>query len=410
MKQTEAMYARHRVSRAAIDLLKRFEGYRRTAAQLPDGRWTIGYGHTLTAREGAEVSESDAEALLLYDLISVAHAVNENLYAPVCQNQFDALCSFAFNIGLDNFRRSQVLKRLNAGAMVQAACAMELWRKADFEGERIVVDALVRRRAAEKALFLTPADDAWVPAPSPLLRPMIDLDAQDLVPQRRPVELETVLDGDQIVVRRDAPEADETPDLTPVEDNPLPAVTAAAEAVAGRLETLFADPGEEPAFMLEPLEDPAEPDVEAEPEAELEPQPSATEAEPILQVELPAADDAAADGDLDIPKTPFARVTPSAPAPVVNIEMAPFEFIPARARPAPRRRELSLIWDLLLVLLGFAFFGFAAFWAVYARTAPGVGFVTPLMVAWPAGLAGVGFEVVAVYRLLQRLGRAAERD
>ena len=141
------MLSRHRVSRAAIELIKRFEGYRRHAAQLPDGRWTIGYGHTLTAREGAEVSESDAEALLVYDLISVQHAVNENVYAPLSQNEFDALSSFAFNIGLDNFRRSQVLKRLNAGAAVQAACAMELWRKADFEGERIVVDTLVRRRA-----------------------------------------------------------------------------------------------------------------------------------------------------------------------------------------------------------------------------------------------------------------------
>lgn len=419
MKHAEAMYARHRVSRAAIDLLKRFEGYRRTAAQLPDGRWTIGYGHTLTAREGAEVSESDAEALLLYDLISVAHAVNEHLYAPVCQNQFDALCSFAFNVGVDNFRHSQVLKQLNAGAMVQAACAMELWRKADFEGERIVVDALVRRRAAEKALFLTPPDNAWVPAPSPILRPMIDLDASDLVPQRRPVELETLLDGDQIVVRRDIESIpDDAPILTPIEDNPLPAVTAAAEAVAGRLETLFADPSEDADVPLAPDAEPVESEPEAGDEAVSEPavrtptaEPEAeVEAEPAPQLQAPPEDDGATDVDLEIPKTPFARVAHGTPGPTVNIEMAPFEFIPARPRPAPRRREPSLVWDLLLVLLGLAFFGFGAFWAFYARTTPGVGFVTPLMVAWPAGLAGVGFEAVAVYRLLQRLGRAAERD
>ena len=49
------MKPRHQVSRAAVDLIKRFEGYRQKAAQLPDGRWTVGYGHTLTAREGAQV-------------------------------------------------------------------------------------------------------------------------------------------------------------------------------------------------------------------------------------------------------------------------------------------------------------------------------------------------------------------
>ncbi|HYG25787.1 MAG TPA: lysozyme, partial [Caulobacteraceae bacterium] len=68
------MKPRHQVSPAAIELIKRFEGYRRKAARLPEGRWTLGYGHTLTAREGAEVSQEDAEALLLYDLIEISHA------------------------------------------------------------------------------------------------------------------------------------------------------------------------------------------------------------------------------------------------------------------------------------------------------------------------------------------------
>src|SRR5476649_2128401 len=111
------MQPRHRVSRTAIELIKRFEGYRRKAAELPDGRWTIGHGHTLTARQGAEVSEGDAEALLIYDLIAVTHGIDEAVYSPLAQNQFDALCGFVFNIGLDNFRRSDVLRRLNEGAL-----------------------------------------------------------------------------------------------------------------------------------------------------------------------------------------------------------------------------------------------------------------------------------------------------
>ena len=381
------MYARHRVSRAAIDLLKRFEGFRQTAAQLPDGRWTIGHGHTLTAREGAQVSASDAEALLLYDLITVAHVVNENTFAPLNQNQFDALCSFAFNIGVDNFRRGQMLKRLNAGETVQAACAMELWRKADFEGERIVIDALVRRRAAEKALFLTPADDAWTPAPSPLLRPVLDLDGLDLVPLQRPVEVTTRLEGDQIIAQRDGVREPVAPS-----DAPAPATSAAAEAVTGRLSAIFADPGEEPDWSL------AAPVVEDEVQ------------EPDLILEHPVPGPDVPDADLDIPKTPFPDQRLSGSMPHVSIEMAPFEFIPARVRPAPRRKQSSVVWDLLLALLGLAFFGFAVFWGLNTVSSAMGGLVTPLRVAWLAGVAGVGFLSVAVFRLLQRLGNASERD
>ena len=443
------MLSRHRVSRAAIELIKRFEGYRRSAAQLPDGRWTIGYGHTLTAREGAEVSEPDAEALLVYDLIAVQHAVNESVYAPLSQNQFDALCSFAFNVGLDNFRRSQVLKRLNAGAHVQAACAMELWRKTDFEGERIVLDALVRRRASEKALFLSPDDGAWTPAPSPLLRPAIDLDALDLVPLRRPVEVETSLEGDRVTARRDDVADDEfapPPEATP-DEPPAPAVTAAAEAVSARLEAIFADPGPEPEpfddpidFLAGPLEgpvvepaptgeaEPADDDVATEearpqadfappittayePEIERDPEAEPVAEEPEAAAAFQAAPEAGRDAELDIPQAPvgslFARSREAEPQ--VTVEVAPYEFIPARQRPAPRPKEASVIWDLLLSLFGLAFFGFGVFWGLTWRGASG-GLAIPLIVAWTAGLAGVGFVAIAVFRLLQRLGREAERD
>ena len=99
------MKPRHQVSRVAIDMIKRFEGCRRTAAALPGGGWTIGYGHVRSARERAEVSPADAEALLIYDLLEVTGAVNDWTFTPLTQNQFDALVSFAFNIGLENFRR-----------------------------------------------------------------------------------------------------------------------------------------------------------------------------------------------------------------------------------------------------------------------------------------------------------------
>ena len=99
------MQPRHHVSTAAIALIKRFEGYRRSAARLADGRWTIGYGHTRSAREGARVSEDDAAALLLYDLGEVCVALHDLVFTPLSQNQFDALASFAMNIGVDDVPR-----------------------------------------------------------------------------------------------------------------------------------------------------------------------------------------------------------------------------------------------------------------------------------------------------------------
>ena len=327
------MKPRYQVSRTAIDLIKRFEGYRRKSAQLADGRWTIGYGHTLTARDGAEVSEQDAEALLLYDLIAVAHSVNEWTYTPLTQNQFDSLCAFAFNIGADNFRRSSVLRRVNEGQLLQAACAMELWRKADFEGERIVIDALVRRRSAEKTLFLTPTH-GWVPAPSPILRPNVDMDAAGMVPRETPTALKAPMDGPRAIVEREtdvvAPHASPllpveavapvtvlTPEPAPLivpvvpEEEEAPSPTQAAAAnVTSRLSSIFREttaeqPAPQAAFEPAPLAE-AVPEPEAATPAPVEvaptfaPQPVAYEPTAIP----PAAPIAMAGGDRAFVLTP----------------------------------------------------------------------------------------------------------
>ncbi|WP_300577426.1 lysozyme [Phenylobacterium sp.] len=467
------MKPRHQVSRAAIDLIKRFEGYRQKAAQLPDGRWTIGYGHTLTAREGAEVSERDAEALLLYDLIAVAHTVNETTYTPLTQNQFDALCCFAFNIGVENFRRSSVLRRLNEGQLLLAACGMELWRKADFEGERIVIDALVRRRAAEKTLFLTPMD-GWVPAPSPVLRPNLDADVSGIVPRETPLAVRTALDGLQAVAQRDL----QASPLQPVppeegEAEPSPAQAAAA-AVSYRLQAIFREPPVEAApaeaapeapqaeaqaesapadtpastsldDLPAPADRPVEPGEAAEAPAEPEPTPAPA---PIF---APVAGLTMAGGAerafvLTPPEPDAEEAEPEAPretAPEPSIDSGPSLFDrpilaandltaspPASASPAPALdpRPMLMIDDtapepsiltfepasqveekgslgglLVLAGLGLALFAGGLFWAFNARV-DGGGFITPLVVGWIAGIAGVGFFGVAAYLILQRFG------
>jgi lysozyme len=307
------MKPRHQVSRAAVDLIKRFEGYRQKAAQLPDGRWTVGYGHTLTAREGASVSENDAEALLLYDLIAVSHSVNEHTYTPLNQNQFDALVCFAFNIGVENFLRSGVLRRINEGSMLQAACAMEMWRKADFEGERIVIDALVRRRSAEKTLFLTPANGEWVPAPSPVLRPKVDYDASCAIPKQTPAAVSTRTEGDRVLTQREG--ALPLNIVVPEEDGPT-ATEQSAAAVSARLEAILPD---EPAVTTTKpvvrqddlgLPEPPEPTLSA-----------ATEPAPTLFQDAPIVELVTAE-------------PPVAPA-------APVEFTPFRLTPQPTVEEVE---------------------------------------------------------------------
>ncbi len=175
------MTDRLKISRKGLELIKGFEGFRPQATKLANGNWIVGYGHTRSAHEGKAVSESDAESLLQYDLQEIENAVNSRVLTPISQNQFDALISFVFNIGVSNFETSDVLRNLNEGHVLRAAEGMEKWRKARVGGDLLIVDALVRRRAAEKSLFLTP-DAGHRAASSFEVRPAMDLniEAEDL--------------------------------------------------------------------------------------------------------------------------------------------------------------------------------------------------------------------------------------
>jgi len=140
--------SRLKVSREGIVLIKSFEGFRPRAARDEDGRWTIGYGHTASAREGLTVGEQDAELLLQYDLLPVVKALNEEVPVPLNQHQFDALASFAVSVGVDRFLASDVLQRLKEGHVGKAADALFGWPQPPTP------DTALRRRAAERALFM----------------------------------------------------------------------------------------------------------------------------------------------------------------------------------------------------------------------------------------------------------------
>lgn len=185
----------NRISRTGLELIKGFEGLRRRSQPLPGGGWIVGYGHTRSAREGVEVTEREAEFLLRYDLQTVEKMVMSAVHAPLNQNEFDALVSFAWNIGEDAFDSSDVLRYINAGEMLAAAESFAAWRKARVGGRLIVVDALVRRRAAEKNLFLT-HPSGRPSAPSLLIRPELDVAASVMALSEGALSIESRLTGE----------------------------------------------------------------------------------------------------------------------------------------------------------------------------------------------------------------------
>jgi lysozyme len=367
------MRPRLTVSRSAVELIMAFEGFRSKSARLDDGRWTIGYGHTRTAREGVKITEADAQALLLYDLIQASHTVNEHVYAPLNQNQFDALVSFVFNIGTRAFRGSPTLRRLNEGRPLDAALTMELWRKADLEGERIIIDALVRRRAAEKALFLRPME-GWTPAPTPILQPKLDYDAMALIPLSSPVVARTATEGDRVFAERapDAAAPHQSPESVVSETS---ASADAAEAVIERLASILAEP---PAAPLREPEPP--PPAASAPEPAPQSPPIAAEPEPMQPTPTPPPQ----------PVRPvFPQITLTSVKPV-------------------RRRWYTPIGVLALGVIGVGLLALAAIWGVQSNSEQVLG-VSPHTAGVTTGLIGVICLGIAAYVILDRLGRPRDR-
>lgn len=142
------------ISPAGLRLIQEQEGFTSQPAPISGNVWLVGYAHVRVGAPGDAITEAEALTLLAQDIAPAERAVNERVTQHLTQAQYDALVSFAFSIGVDAFEKSQVLRRVNAGDMLAAACAMDAWRKGDIDGEVQIVEALVRRRAAEKALFL----------------------------------------------------------------------------------------------------------------------------------------------------------------------------------------------------------------------------------------------------------------
>jgi lysozyme len=138
-----------KISDKGVNFIKRYEGLRLNAYEDIAGVWTIGYGHTRTAKEGMKISESQAEKLLRSDIENHEWAVQRFVKVDLTQDQYDALASFVFNLGTGAFNGSTLLWFLNDGRYNEAAKEFHNWCKSG----RDVIPGLQRRRAEEMMMF-----------------------------------------------------------------------------------------------------------------------------------------------------------------------------------------------------------------------------------------------------------------
>lgn len=141
-------------SDALVDFLRWWEGLPggKPALQAYDdggGVWTIGYGTTGDVHPGDECSEDEALEMLLGDIEETWGEIDPLIRVTIAQHELDALVSLAYNIGVNAFRKSTLLSRLNSGDFGSASDEFARWNR---QGGRIL-PGLVKRRAAERRIF-----------------------------------------------------------------------------------------------------------------------------------------------------------------------------------------------------------------------------------------------------------------
>ena len=162
---------RMKISEKGLAMIESFEGCLLKASNKLDGVWTIGYGQTGSyygkrVHRGMTTTKAEAHAWLRdHSIKTYEDAVTQAVKVPINQNQFDALVSFAYNVGVGAMAGSTAVRKLNAGDYAGAADALTMWTKCNGK----VLAGLVRRRKEERALFLTPVTQPQTASPD-LLR------------------------------------------------------------------------------------------------------------------------------------------------------------------------------------------------------------------------------------------------
>jgi len=129
-------------------LIQSFESLRLQAYQDQRGIWSIGWGHT-PAVEYQETTPEEADEWFAQDTQAACNGVMRTVDVPMSQNQFDALVSFTYNVGVGSEAHSTLVGLLNQGKYDLAAAQFSFWNHVNGQVDL----GLTRRRAAEQALF-----------------------------------------------------------------------------------------------------------------------------------------------------------------------------------------------------------------------------------------------------------------
>lgn len=145
-----------KINQTGLDLIKEFEGFRSEAYLCPSNIATIGYGSTFypdgrKVKLGDRITREEGEKLLMTTVQTFADAVNKTVKVSITSNQFSALVSLCFNIGVGAFQKSTLVKVLNQGNYGEAANQFLRWNR----GGGQILAGLTRRRTRERELFLS---------------------------------------------------------------------------------------------------------------------------------------------------------------------------------------------------------------------------------------------------------------
>jgi lysozyme len=148
------------ISDKGLALIEHYEGFQAWAYKCPAGVWTIGIGTTIYP-DGSHVKELDrisynkAKDYLLHDVRQTEYQVNAMLKVKLMQCQYDALVSFAYNVGCNAFRQSSLLKFINDYRTdISIEDTFLMWNKITVNGVKKVSKGLSNRRRSEAWLFL----------------------------------------------------------------------------------------------------------------------------------------------------------------------------------------------------------------------------------------------------------------